>query len=423
MGNSSSNEQTQENTAVENSTTSVENSTSHVEVPPVSMPTSQTPVVSVTTMPPVIPKLPVKKTAYVHPLIEMINKHPSEAEMINTLQAFCGRTEIGCDANGNPVYESVDQLEFFGPVMAIFSYCATNNKKSVVEWLCSNYVPLQVSYDNNYIFFECLRWNQHNIVEIIVNHESFNPTMEVLKNLLSRSKHQQFKKCMSSPYLRGDLQTYRFTFMYYVDQNQHNNLVELLKKIEDRMSNENVEINDEIHPNPRLVQLQQQNQNHSNAISEVMNSININPSISENNSQTVSEQESIPDNNSQTVSEQDSVTEQQTVSEQESVSEQQTISEQESVPDNNSQSVNEDEDVIEYEEECKEYIKYIDYIAKNEDNSAVDESPMNIEENSDPKESQMDIENVNTNIDNSETQMNIEENSNSNNDSEMNITE
>ena len=202
----------------------------------------------------------IKRATYVHPFIDMINRNCSEAEMINTLQAFCGRVEVGTDQYGRSIYESVDQIEFTAPVLQVFSYCACNGKKSVVDWLVNNFVPLQVSYDNNHCFFECLRWKHYDIADMIARHESFNPSVEALENLLSRNKYADFGKCMSSPYLRGDFHTYRFTFQYYVNNNQFSNANSLFQKIKQRMTNPDLVISDEVYPNPRLAQQVQQTQ-------------------------------------------------------------------------------------------------------------------------------------------------------------------
>jgi hypothetical protein len=233
------------------------------------MPTTMDPVMP-TTMDPIMqtldPVIPVtvqptmlkKQQPYIHPFIDMINRNCSEVEIINTLQAFCGNIEVGRNSNDQPIYEVVDQNEFLAPVLQVFSYCANNGKKSVVQWLVTNYVPLPVSHDSNYCYFECLRWNHYDIADMIVAHESFYPSMEVLENLISRGKYAQFRKCMASPHLRDDLQTYQYTFMHYIDHNQYTNVGDLLRKIKQRISNQNVQINDQVHLNPRLVQQQAQ---------------------------------------------------------------------------------------------------------------------------------------------------------------------
>lgn len=212
---------------------------------------------SVQSSAPTTKRLPQRKPTYTHPFIDMINRNCSEAEMVNTLQVFCGRIEVGTDQYGRPIYESVDQIEFTAPVLQVFSYCANNGKKTVVKWLVDNFVPLQVSYDNNYCFFECLRWKHYDIADMIVQHESFNPTTEALENLLSRNKYADFRKCMVSPYLRGDMQTYRFTFQHYIDNNQYTNVNNLFQMIKRKLCEPDLQITDQIYPNPRLVQQSQ----------------------------------------------------------------------------------------------------------------------------------------------------------------------
>lgn len=201
---------------------------------------------------PPTPIITRKPKVFIHPLIEMINRNCPDAEMIRTLDTFVGKIQVGTDPQGNPIYETVDQMQFIAPVMEVFSYCANNGRKSVVQWLFDNFIPLNVSYDNNFCYFESLRWNHTDITDMIVQHESFYPSMEVLENLISRNKYNLLKKCMTSPHLRGDLQTYRFTFMYYVDNDQFSMVNELLRKIKQRSTDNKIEINDTVYPNPRF---------------------------------------------------------------------------------------------------------------------------------------------------------------------------
>ncbi|CAH6421073.1 Hypothetical protein MVR_LOCUS261 [uncultured virus] len=204
-----------------------------------------------------------KPQGYVHPLIEMVNKGVSEADMICMLESFCGRQQVGTRPDGQPIYEVVDQTDYIGPVLQVFSYCSTNSKGQVVEWLLSNFVPLQVSYDNNFCFFQCLQYSSRAsdgslMADLLVRHESFFPSLQVLENLMSRSRTDLVKVCMSSPYLRGDLSTYRFTIAAYVDANQPDKISTLLNLIKQRESGQDLPIPDEIYPNPRLVQAQAQ---------------------------------------------------------------------------------------------------------------------------------------------------------------------
>lgn len=198
----------------------------------------------------------IEQQKFIHPFIDMINKNCSPAEMINILQAFCGNIQVGKDDKGNTIFETVDQTEFLTAVLQVFCHCATYGKKSVVEWLMKEYIPLQVSYDNNYCYFECLKWDQYDIADMLVEHESFVPSMEVLENLLFRQKYEKFKKCMDSPNLPEEVRIYRFTLMHYIDEHQYYNARHLFYSIQKRMKGEKIHIEDWIYPNQKLSQLQ-----------------------------------------------------------------------------------------------------------------------------------------------------------------------
>lgn len=192
--------------------------------------TEPEPVTS-TQIPEYVPEKRGRAPKYVHPFIQLINNNANESEMVNTLQIYCGSTEIGQDEEGKPIYESVDQTMFIAPALQLFSYCATNNKIRVVKWLLDNFVPLQVSYEKNFCYFECVKFHYYDIADLIAQHESFDPTMVALDNLISRNKYDIFKKCMSSPYLTGLMNKYRYTFMRYVDKQQYSKINDLLGKI------------------------------------------------------------------------------------------------------------------------------------------------------------------------------------------------
>jgi hypothetical protein len=193
-----------------------------------------------------------KQPAYVHPFIELINRSSSESEIINMLDIYLGKKLTGHNHNGDPMYDVVDQTLFIGPTLQVFAYAANNGKKSVVSWLMENFVPLQVSYDNNFCYYECLKWNHHEVADLLASHESFIPTMDILESLLSRGKYHLFRTCMNSPYLKDDLRTYRFTFMHYVDTNNFSAINNLLAKIKQRAFNPTVQITDVVYPNPKL---------------------------------------------------------------------------------------------------------------------------------------------------------------------------
>ena len=115
-----------------------------------------------------------------------------------------------------------------------------------------NFVPLRVSQDDNFCYFESLKYSHSDIADMIASHESFVPTMATLENILSRSKYDIFKKCMNSPHLSGDLMTYRFTFRDYVDNQKYREINDLLQKIKSRECGHQVQINDPALMDPRL---------------------------------------------------------------------------------------------------------------------------------------------------------------------------
>lgn len=207
----------------------------------------------VPTLPQSVPKAPYKKSNYVHPFIELINRNASEDEIIGTLSVFMCSIPIGTDENGRPIYEEVDQLSFLIPVTQVFAYAANNGKKNLTKWLMENFVPLRVSEDNNFCYFESLRWKHDEIADMIASHESFVPTMTTLYSLMSRGKYDIFKRCMSSPHLTGDMMTYRFTLSNYIDNSKYQEVNDLLQKIKSRDCGRHVDIIDPIMPNPRLV--------------------------------------------------------------------------------------------------------------------------------------------------------------------------
>jgi len=203
--------------------------------------------------PQIIPQPVPKRPAYVHPFIELINRPAPETEIINTLSAFMCCTQIGTDSNGRPIYEEIDQTIFMGPITQVFSYGANNGRMQLTKWILDNYIPLQVSYDNNFCYFESLRWSHFQIADMIAQHESFVPTINVLENFISRNKYDLFKHCMKSPYLRGDLQTYRFTFVKYISDANYVSVQNLLSVIKKKEKDESVIISDTICPNPLLI--------------------------------------------------------------------------------------------------------------------------------------------------------------------------
>ena len=188
-----------------------------------------------------IPSYHEKQEAYVHPFIELINKGSSEQEIIDTMTTYMGTIPIGKDDNGNDIFDYVDQTLFIQPVMIVFSYATSNNKMMIVEWLLKNYIPLQVSYSDNFCYFEALKWNYYNMADLIVQHKSFIPSIMVLENLIYRNKYDLFKICMNSPGLEGILLKYKYNFLSYLDMNDTENIINLLNQIKEyEMNNKDI---------------------------------------------------------------------------------------------------------------------------------------------------------------------------------------
>nr|AEX62563.1 hypothetical protein mv_L358 [Moumouvirus Monve] len=131
-------------------------------------------------------------SSYIHPLINLITVNTSDDDIINTLDAYCGIQKIG-----DNLYDIPDQYEVFGPVTQLFCHCACYGRRKVVEWIMNNYVPLDVSYSDNFCYFECLRYGHKSIAAMLVQHESFNGSIDVLLDLLNRQEYNLFNNCIS----------------------------------------------------------------------------------------------------------------------------------------------------------------------------------------------------------------------------------
>ena len=180
---------------------------------------------------------------FVHPFLEMLHGNVSEQGMIDTMAVYMGVTEIGKNADSSPIYDVVDLTEFFGPVTQVFAYCANNGKRQVVNWLMNNYVPLNVSYDNNYCYFESIKWGLNDIAESISQHHSFVPSFETIKSMLSKSQYNLLRSTFTSPHLEGELNTYKYTLQVYLHQKKYAMLGDLIQLIEKRLTDNTIEIN------------------------------------------------------------------------------------------------------------------------------------------------------------------------------------
>lgn len=199
-----------------------------------------------------------KSIGYRHPLFTLIDRNATELEFITTLDSFCGTRQTGSTTNGDPVYEMVDQVELIAPVLQVFSYCASYGKKEVVSWILENFVPLQVSYDNNFCYHECRRWGQHEIAQLISMHESFEPTMKIIHDLLERECFVQFRKCVVNSQAPPNVFLYRFTFLHYLDNSNYEAICNLFNRLVQIDEGAEIEIPDEIRLHPKLMALQEQ---------------------------------------------------------------------------------------------------------------------------------------------------------------------
>ncbi|AAV50818.1 hypothetical protein [Acanthamoeba castellanii mimivirus] len=165
---------------------------------------------------------------YVHPVIDLINSNQSENEIIEVLKSFVGTNVVGTNENGQTIYDCVDQVELFGPAMQVFCHCACYGKKDVTDWILKNYVPLQVSYGDNFTFFETQKYKHFDISDMLVKHESFVPSYEVMQNLLSRSKYDLLEHCLNNPNLEKSHIDHYNLFIQYLSNKQYSNINELL---------------------------------------------------------------------------------------------------------------------------------------------------------------------------------------------------
>ncbi len=172
-----------------------------------------------------IPKL-MNTSPYIHPLIKLINSSTSENGIISTVISYCGIQQISENE-----YDIVDQFELIAPMTQLFCHCACYGKKQVVEWIMNNYAPLNVSYSDNFSYYECLRYGHTNIAELIVKHESFNPDATVLINLLDRKKSELFIHCMNNSNLDVALSTIKTSLIENIKLNRFDEIKTFLKNI------------------------------------------------------------------------------------------------------------------------------------------------------------------------------------------------
>jgi hypothetical protein len=112
-----------------------------------------------------------------------INMNANQDVIIRTMDAFCGSN------NGT---EIVDQTIFASSMINILYEACKRNYFQVVQWICTNFVPIDVSHDNNICY-------------------SITTNDQIRKTL---SEHHSF--CVSAVTLKQDLNT-REKFINYLD--------------------------------------------------------------------------------------------------------------------------------------------------------------------------------------------------------------
>lgn len=184
---------------------------------------------------------------YSHPLIQVLQRTHTQEDVIDTLQAFVGNTEAGVNPDGSIVYDVVDQMDYFPQVMEVFAYACGYGHEKIVQWLLDNYVPLDVSYNENQCFIECIRMGHIHIAKMIMEHESFNPSVDVL--IAVKNNDEYLRTYLMKPNLDGDLKTYRYTLLNYLENKQYTEIESLLNnikyeiKIDDVILDEPIEVN------------------------------------------------------------------------------------------------------------------------------------------------------------------------------------
>lgn len=169
-------------------------------------------------------------SAYTHPFIECIHNSASEEEMINTMEVFMGTTPADTPISVQPSYYVIDQMEFIVPVLHVFSNAVSIGKLRIIQWLMNNYVPLDVSYDDNFFYKDAIKTNQNDSADLIITHPSFKSDMYVLENLLDRRKYDAFKKLVTKT--DGPIQSRAPTLCTYIDNGEIDNVRNLFNIIQ-----------------------------------------------------------------------------------------------------------------------------------------------------------------------------------------------
>lgn len=187
---------------------------------------------------------------YAHPLLELVKKGASSAEIINLLETYCCCRKVGIDENGESIYDVGEQFMIVVPVTQLFSYCVSEGRHDPVVWMMKNYVPLQVSYDNNSFYLECMNHNHTYMAGLMVAHESFQPDVQVMEYMLRRGRYDHLKICMMSKKLSSEFCRYRFTMIHYIDHLMYEKVSSLFNRIKENIDDPTVIIPDVEMPDP-----------------------------------------------------------------------------------------------------------------------------------------------------------------------------
>jgi hypothetical protein len=177
----------------------------------------------------------IQKQPFVHPLFELLDRNPNEQDLIENMNAFCGPTFVGVSETGEPIYEIVDQLDSIYPMIKVLFYSVKNNYKDAVIWILKNYLPIQVSHSDNYLFKLAIHKNNMAIAELLLTHPSFEPSVQILKFLLENNYFELIRKCLDSPNLPKIIAFYKNTIINHLDNSNRENIRKVLNNIEERL--------------------------------------------------------------------------------------------------------------------------------------------------------------------------------------------
>ena len=109
-----------------------------------------------------------------------------------------------------------------------------------------NYILLNVSYQDNYCFFESAKWNHRDISDMIARHYSFIPSLNTMRFMLQNNKYDLLEISLKSPHLRDDLNTYKYTLLFYLETRNFALFDSLITTIQQRITDKSIVITDPV---------------------------------------------------------------------------------------------------------------------------------------------------------------------------------